>query len=65
MTFKERILQRLIALGLLIISILTIPVCENDATAFVFLAPLSIYMLFTKERCIYFAEERGECDEFE
>lgn len=57
---KKMMEQRLIGLGLLACCVLALWVCskgttpvDRDATAVVLLAPLALYMLFTKDLVIY------------
>lgn len=59
--YKRRLLeQRLIAVGLLAMCLLLLLVCtagpepeDRDVTAAVMLAPLALWMLFSKEILIY------------
>lgn len=53
--------QRLMGLALVLISVLLIVICSNgatveeqDATAVLFTLPLGLYLIFTKNICIYY-----------
>lgn len=57
---SKRIEQRLMGIGLLLICAVVLWMCskginpeDQDVTAVVFLAPLGLWMLFTKEIVIY------------
>jgi hypothetical protein len=49
---KRRLKQKLSGLLLVIISLVTIPINEYDATAALFLVPLGLYLIFTKEQWV-------------
>ena len=57
---SKRVEQRLMGIGLLLICVLVLWLCftgttpeDQDATAVVLLAPLGLWMLFTKDIVIY------------
>lgn len=47
-TFKNK----LYAILLIIIGIITIPVCDGDITAFIFLLMIALMLFFEKDNCI-------------
>lgn len=61
--------QRLMGLGLVLISVLMIVICshgvtveDQDATAVLLTLPLGLYLIFTKNICIYSKQaERNVC----
>lgn len=45
--------QKLIAIVLILISIVTIPLVDNDATFALLMVPFGLYLLFTRKIWIY------------
>ena len=41
--------QKLYALILLFVGIVSVPICDNDGTFAVFMVPIAIYLFFTRE----------------
>lgn len=49
---KQKLKQKIMGAGLIIISILAPIILDGDATLSILLFPLGIYMLITKERMV-------------
>lgn len=49
---KQKLKQKIMGVGLIIISILAPIILDGDATLSILLFPLGLYMLITKERMV-------------
>lgn len=52
MNKKQKIKQKLYGIVLIILGVVSVPLCDNDATAAVMIVPLGVGVFLTKEKVV-------------